>query len=221
MDTETLTCNFGTTVLGDCHQLKGLMPISNRVQDKRSDVAVHTHTHTHNIYTPCVLPLVQEQHLCQGLPLQRVQTSHLMHSQAKSGCLRGHYHLQQGLLGLWFSWLKGTFNEARLLLQLGIGNTLLVNCCTQINRYTQVLEINMICIVHLQSCTFKPQMVYTTPLVGGLIACILAVRVEPQISTVIHYYFYSTVVQILFKTKGTATHQCYARGSETTVIMEL
>ena len=72
--------------------------------------------------------------------------------------------------------------------------TLLVNCCTQINRYTQVLEINTICRVHLRSGTFKPQIVYTKPLVGGLIACIVVVRVEPQISTVVHYYFYSTVV---------------------------
>ena len=64
-------------------------------------------------------------------------------------------------------------------------------------------------------------MVYTTPLVGGLIACIVVVRVEPQISTVVHYYFYSTVAQNLFKSKGTDTQEYYARGSETTVITEL
>ena len=53
MDMETLTCTL-IPLLGNCHQPEGLMPISNRGQDKRSDIAVHTHTHTHAtyIYTP-------------------------------------------------------------------------------------------------------------------------------------------------------------------------
>ena len=187
------------------------MPISNRGQDKRSDIAVHTHTHTHtrNIHTFLLVFCLwfRSSTFAKVFPFRGYRPLiWCIHRQSLVAC-GATITFNRDFLVCGSAGSKGPSMKLVCYCSSVSGiRTLLVNCCTQINRYTQVLEINMICIVHLQSCTFKPQMVYTTPLVGGLIACILAVRVEPQISTVIHYYFYSTVVQNLFKTKGTATH---------------